>query len=57
MLSDPYEEINRRKSENNPENKNEVNKWLFTKSRILFLISMFVVFSLPLIYRFFSNFI
>ena len=57
MLSDPYEEINRRKNENNPENKNEANKWLFTKSRILFLISVFVVFSLPLIYRFFSNFI
>lgn len=39
------------------QNTNKENKPLFTKSRILFIISVFIVFSLPLIYRYISKFL
>lgn len=53
MLNNPIDEIKRREY-NNLEKKPE---WLFTRSRILFLISVFIVFSLPLIYRYLSIFL
>jgi len=37
--------------------ENKENKWLFTKSRILFLIVVFFVFSMPLYYRFLQTFL
>jgi hypothetical protein len=54
MLNNPVDEINRRQTEEKVIKKPE---WLFTKSRILFLISVFIVFLLPLIYRYFSQFL
>ncbi len=54
MLTDPYEEIKRRKNNENIIEERKIENWLFTRSRILFLISVFAVFSLPLIYRYFS---
>jgi len=57
MLNNPYEEIERRKKEKNILNEIKNEKWLFTKSRILLLVSIFIVFLLPLIYRYFSSFL
>jgi len=56
MLNNPIDEIKKR---NNTEEytNNKKPEWLFTRSRILFLISVFIVFSLPLIYRYISNFL
>lgn len=54
MLNNPLDEIKKRESiEVETDLENEV-KPLFNKSRILFLIVVFFVVSLPLIYRYFS---
>lgn len=39
----------------NENTKEQESKPLFTKSRILFIIVVFFVFSLPLIYRYFAK--
>jgi len=51
MLNNPSDEIKNREEKEN--NLNE-SVWLFTKSRILFLISVFIVVSIPLFYRYLS---
>jgi hypothetical protein len=54
MLNNPLDEIKKRESiEVETDLENEI-KPLFNKSRILFLIVVFFVVSLPLIYRYFS---
>jgi len=52
MLNNPLDEIKKRENiENKTDLENEV-KPLFNKSRILFLISVFIVISIPLFYRY-----
>ena len=57
MLNNPIDEIKKRNNIDEEYTNNRKPEWLFTRSRILFLISVFIVFSLPLIYRYISNFL
>lgn len=51
MLNNPFEEIKNREVE---EVDLKEPTWLFTKSRIFFLIVVFIVMCIPLIYRHFE---